>query len=216
MMGFGKQPDCRSFPELLAAYADGELDAAGRAHVEAWLTKHPEAQAIVEDQRYLSRRNRKLWKASGPIAPNEAAWAGVFGRVQDVLDAPITPASAAPSRRRFVRYTVAALATAVAIGVALYLNPSNPGPGLVTAPSPAPVEPLALATTSDIDIVSIDDRDTGALVVGRPPLTGTIVLAAVGDVDLKGIQKEPDGMVPKSKMNDAGAAPMIIAPMAGR
>jgi len=44
-MGFGHQPRRPEFPELLAAYADGELDATGRAAVEAWLTEPPEAAA---------------------------------------------------------------------------------------------------------------------------------------------------------------------------
>ena len=35
------------WPHLLAAYADGELDAAGRARVEAWLAAHPE---ICDDE----------------------------------------------------------------------------------------------------------------------------------------------------------------------
>jgi hypothetical protein len=48
-------------------------------------------------------------------------------------------------------------------------------------------------------------------------LLGAVVLASVGEVDLKGVQKDPnDGMMPKVQMTDAGNAPMIIAPLAGR
>jgi hypothetical protein len=216
MMGLGHDARDRSFPELLAAYADGELDPAGRARVEAWLADHPDARDALTGQQRLSRHNRKLWKASAPLSPSEGSWARVFGRVQDVLDAPVRPARSAPPRsRRWLRRAVAVLSTAAAAAVALYLT--NPGPAPVTLPGPPPaVEPLAAATDADIDIISLDDRDAAALVVGKPPLSGTVVLAAHGDVTLKGLQKADDGMLPKAPMNDPGAAPMIIAPLAGR
>jgi hypothetical protein len=215
-MGSGNDAYDRSFPELLAAYADGELDAAGRAHVEAWLAEHPDAQTTLAVQFRLSRQNRKLWKASAPLAPSEGNWARVFGRVQDVLDSPVRPAQPRPNRRR-LRYVAAALATAAALVAALYLTAPKPVPGPDNvAPPRAADDALALAGESDISIISIDDRDVGALVVGKSPLSGPVVLAAIGDVDLKGIQKAEDGMLPTAKMNEAGLAPMIVAPIAGR
>src|SRR5262249_6492057 len=108
-------------------------------------------------------------------------------------------------------------ATAAALVAALYLAApkSVPGPDSVVPPRVAE-DALALASESDISIISIDDRDIGALVVGKSPLSGPVVLAAIGDVDLKGIQKAEDGMLPTAKMNEAGLAPMIVAPIAGR
>jgi anti-sigma factor RsiW len=216
MMGPGNDACDRSFPELLAAYADGELDAADRARVEAWLEEHPEARGALEGQMRLSRRNRKLWKVISPLAPSEGNWARVFGRVQDVLDSPIRPAPPRPARRR-LPYIAAAIATAAALMLAIYLQPPASGPQAdVSADNGTDVEVLALADDADVDIVSIDDRDSAALVIGQPPLAGTVVLAAVGDVELKGVQKADDGMMPKVQMTDAGYAPMIIAPLAGR
>ena len=49
-------------PEWLAAYVDGELDAASRKEVESWLTDHPEATQELEAQRRLAR----LCQASSP------------------------------------------------------------------------------------------------------------------------------------------------------
>jgi hypothetical protein len=215
MMGFGKAAHALTFPELLAAYADGELDTAGRARVEAWLADHPDARADLQSQIHLSRRNRKLWKVSAPLAPSEGSWARVFGRVQDVLDAPVRPA-AAPPRRPF-RHLAAVLTTAAAVAFAVYaLAPDRAHRPVATTDPPAEVEPLALAVATDVDILSIDDRDATALVVGQVPLSGTVVLAAVGDVELRGIQKAEDGMLPRVQMTDAGNAPMIVAPLAGR
>src|SRR4051794_27452677 len=98
MMGFGRHyRDC-PFPELLAAYADGELDAAGRARVEAWLAEHPQARAELETQRRLSGRNRKLWHASAGPAPSEASWSRLFHRVHGAVHDPARPAEP-PARR---------------------------------------------------------------------------------------------------------------------
>src|SRR5262249_58779212 len=85
MTWFSDRHRVRPFPELLAAYADGELDAAGRARVEAWLAEHPEARAELENQRKLSRSNSKLWHASGPQSPGERSWSRLFRRVHMAL-----------------------------------------------------------------------------------------------------------------------------------
>jgi hypothetical protein len=68
--------------ELLAAYADGELDhrpqlADRRRQIEAWLAQHPEA-GEVEAQMELSQ----LWKVTTPSEPLPATWARVWARVE--------------------------------------------------------------------------------------------------------------------------------------
>ncbi len=212
MMGFGKRHD-RPFPELLAAYADGELDAAARTRVEKWLAAHPAALTALETQRRLSPRNRRFWRAIAAPNPVEANWARVFGRVQDALDAPSRPARVT-SRRWRARYVVPAISAAAA--VLLYLALPNGGPAPIISPPAPPVQPFAMATDRDIDIISMDNRDAGTVVIGQRPLSGAVVLAAVGDVELKNVQKDTDGMMPKVQMNDGTNAPMIIAPIAGR
>jgi hypothetical protein len=206
----------RSYPELLAAYADGELNPTDRAAVESWLADHPTAFQLLEAQLRLSRTNRRLWHAASCPSPGEGGWARVFGRVQDVLDSPPSPAAAPPVRRRRWRILLSTMSTAAAAAIALYLSM----PGRVPGPSSTNVEntgeALVLATAADVDIISMDDRDTANLVVGIPPLTGNVVLAAADDVKLKNVQKDADGMMPKVQMNETGLAPMIIAPIAGR
>jgi anti-sigma factor RsiW len=206
----------RRFPELLAAYADGELDEVRRAEVEAWLSAHPSAHQLLESQLRLSRHNRRLWQAAAPAAPGECGWAEVFGRVQDVLDSPAAPAASAPSRPRRWRLLASALSTAAAATIALYLGTSGGDSGPAVVADGSSIEPLIIASAADVDVISMDDRDAANLVVGIPPLTGKVVLAAADDVKLKNVQKDADGMMPKVQMNDAGLAPMIIAPIAGR
>ncbi|HEX4591620.1 MAG TPA: zf-HC2 domain-containing protein [Gemmataceae bacterium] len=217
MMGFWKRPDYRTFPELLAAYADGELPPAACARVEAWLAANPAARERLETQIRLSRHNRVLWRAAAARSPSEENWARLFGQLQDILDAP-TPAAVAPAKRRLPwKIMIPSFATAAAAVLALYV--ARPGVGPLQGPGPGRMttgESFAVATAADVDIISLDDRDVGTIVVGVPPLSGTVVLAAVGDVELKRAEKGDNGMMPKVRMNDAGLAPMIIAPIAGR
>ncbi len=60
--------------ELLAAYADGELDADGRAAVERWLADHPDELDDLQAQREFSPANRPLWGRALPPEPSEAVW----------------------------------------------------------------------------------------------------------------------------------------------
>jgi len=211
MMGFGHNHRDR-FQEQLAAYADGELDAAGRARVEAWLAEHPEARVELEALRRLSRRNQKLWVASSGPTPSEASWARLFTRVQHALARPgADPVAAPPPARRPRRLgLMVSLAAAAAVAVAVFVPPPP------TPVGPADEEAYAVASDDDVEIVSIQDADAQLLVVGLPPLPGPIVLASANDVTLDKVEQDSDGMKPKILMEPGPVAPMIIAPMAGR
>jgi anti-sigma factor RsiW len=203
----------RPFPELLAAYVDGELDPAGRARVEAWLADHPAALAKLEAQHKLSRRNRRLWQASTAPAPSEASWSRLYSRMQKALAAPPRPvgAPAAAQRPRGFRIlAVVSTAAAALLAVAL-IRPDLPPSTPTSLPAD---EAWAVASDDDIEIVGIQDSDTDRLVVGRPPLTGPIVLASVSDVVFDKVAPDTDGMMPQ--MPPPGASvPMIVAPIAG-
>jgi len=212
MTGFSDRYRDRPFPELLAAYADGELDAAGRARVEAWLADHPEARAELDNQRKLSRTNSKLWQSSAPPSPGERSWSRLFVRVHTAIaNRPATPE---PTRNTRFRFGAAALAAAAAVLFAIGLfRPGEPAP---VDPSPIGDEAvLVMADPADVDIQSIQDTDTELLVIGQPPLIGQVVLAAAGDIHLEKVQKDTDGMMP-SPMVAGANVPMLCVPMAGR
>src|SRR5947199_9164645 len=82
MMPSPRDPDGPR-PELLAAYADGELDPETRARVERWLAEHPEARDQLRAQRDLSPENWHLWQNAEPPAPSEDTWAAVRQSVED-------------------------------------------------------------------------------------------------------------------------------------
>jgi hypothetical protein len=203
----------RPFPELLAAYADGELDAAGRARVEAWLADHPEARVELENQRTLSRTNSELWQSIAPASPGERRWSRLFNRVHTALrNRPATPEPTL--RSPGFRYGAAILATAAAALFAIGLfRPGEQAP-VISSPN-VDETALVMADANDIDIQSIQDADTELLVVGLPPLTGQLVLASAGEIQLEKVAKDTDGMMP-APMAGGPNVPMLCVPMAGR
>jgi hypothetical protein len=193
-------------PELLAAYLDGELDAATRAEVEAWLAAHPDAAAEVEGQRRVLR----LWRATPPPEPTQARWTTVFLRIEAAV-------AGLPYRGRrgwralfwAAGVTAAAVAAAVA-GSWMLHRPQTP------TPAPAVVNeedsPLLLVAADDVDIISMDGDDEDRLIVGAPPVSGPIVLASNGDIALEPIDQDQDGMQ-GVKMKEGLAGPMLVVPL---
>lgn len=89
--------------ETLHAYVDGELDAAGRLKVEAWLPAHPDRAADVDRWR---RQNAALKTLYDPIATEP---------VPPRLDPHRIAAATAPARWDWTRLAAAAV---VLVGIA--------------------------------------------------------------------------------------------------
>ncbi|HYV37817.1 MAG TPA: hypothetical protein VE988_19180, partial [Gemmataceae bacterium] len=68
-------------PELLAAFADGELDQrnALRRNIEDWLAAHPDAANELEAQLELTR----LLGATTPAEPSPHTWADMWARINN-------------------------------------------------------------------------------------------------------------------------------------
>jgi hypothetical protein len=213
MMGFRRnRSPARPFPELLAAYADGELDAAGLAVVEAWLADHPEARADLDAQRALSRNNAPFWHQSRPAAPSEKSWSRLLNRVHLAVRNRSAAPLASPRRTLTFPSVAALVATAAAALLAVGLirpidDPSAPPPSADAEP------PWPVAAAWEIDIQGIQEADTDLLVVGRPPLTGPVVLASAGEVHLDSVAKDTDGMMPPP-MAPGPNSPMLVVPVA--
>jgi hypothetical protein len=167
-------------PEQLAAYADGELEDGPlvplRQRVERWLADHPEAAAEVEELRRLDR----LWQEHAPAEPGEADWAPVLAALEQ---APLRPPRWPNRGGRRPYYLAAAVLAATAAALLLALSLPRPLPPDV-GPPPEEVEPFPVATAEEVEITSIDGADTRALVVGVPPVTEPLLLAAAGEVTL--------------------------------
>jgi anti-sigma factor RsiW len=186
--------------EELTAYADGELPAGDRAEVEAWLAKHPEDRAEVQAQRQLVA----WWQRQVPSEPEPARWKRVLQRIWAEVQSP----PRGHRRARAWLWGLAGLASAAALLLAVLLAriPDNG-----SRPSASRPQPLPLVSAQEVEILSMDDADRAALIVGEPPVTGPLVVVAAGDVVLDNVQPHDDGMVPR--FDEAGPhVPMLWPP----
>ncbi len=203
-------------PEQLAAYADGELDAAAREWVEAWLADHSEAAGEVEAIQRLAR----LFPAAAPSPPRESAWHNVFQRICAGLPQPAHAVGDLTRRRRRWAWSLAVGAAAAVLlaltWLPLWRGRVTPDKTEQTPPDEQvrleePAEPYPVASGHDVEIVSIEDADLSGLVVGEPPVHGPLRLASADDVWLESVDPAPDGMVPYVRMGEP--SPMIVAPL---
>jgi hypothetical protein len=193
-------------PEWLAAYADGALDDATRARVEAWLAEHPEAAADVENQRRLVR----LFQAADPPAPSVADWDGLLARVEAGLRQ--APPPAWPRRVAGALGVLAALAAAAALVAFLSPRPPAPKPD---EPAARAEEPLPVVAADEVWIESMDDADRDALVVGEPPVRGPMALLERDEVQVNHLDADERGRRPSVHYTEEGPGnPMIVMPPA--
>jgi anti-sigma factor RsiW len=193
-------------PAWLAGHVDGELSPTERERVVAWLRGHPDAATDVEGQRRLAR----LWEESAAQLPDEASWAHVLARVEAGLAT--RPAPAEPKRRRaWVAGLLGMTAlAAAAVLLAVLLRPS-PGPVLV-APAPDAEEPWPVVSVEDVRIVSMDDADREALVIGNPPVTDPLVLLGKDEVKVSRLEPDERSRVPQVETEDSSDFLMIVMP----
>jgi anti-sigma factor RsiW len=199
-------------PELLAAYADGELGPRDRARVERWLADRPEARETLDEQESLSPKNVEFWQAVSPPEPSRRQWAaalrGIHGR------------SRIPATRRWLPWvgSLALAATATAATVFFALPPANlPAPSVPAAAPPLAGpddEPYAMASADEVQIISLPEEAAHLLVVGEHPLRGqAVVLAKADEIEFLGIGTDLAGRFPELPTELApDDAPMIWAP----
>ncbi len=184
-------------PELLAAYADGELSGELGAEVEAWLADHPEAADDVTEQRRLAR----LCKTYSAADPAEAKWDAVLARIEAAL--PV--ARARPSGWRRLAWIAGSLAVAASLMLAVALLPwprafvvalfkDHPSP-VNDGPKDQPaVEPFPVMSAADVEITSMHDKDRSALIIGEPPVREPLALLLPGEVDVNHVTGDAEGM----------------------
>lgn len=182
---------------------DGRLDALAHRRIELWLAAHPEVGAAVEEHRQVLQACREA-----PIPePTAAQWAAAL----DGVAARLAQTREALPPRRLPRWSTA-LAAAAAAMFLLAL------PGDLGLRLPAPVSlvrevtPIPVASAEDVEIVSIDAADLKALLVGHPPLRGSLELAAGGDVQIHYAEPADNSWVPAMEEVE-GATPILIMPM---
>lgn len=108
-------------PELLAAYADGELDSENRVTVEQWLHDHPAAIDDLTVQRELSPLNVAFWERAAPPEPSAKAFAAVLANVSAALIPPVTSVPLRKDRRWVAAWVIGGLTAAAAAAVVGWL-----------------------------------------------------------------------------------------------
>jgi hypothetical protein len=207
------------WPDLLAAYADGELDPALRATVERWLGWHPAAMDAVIAQRQLSPENWPLWQQAEPPAPSEAQWNVVHQGIRAGIDSPPMPARPRHGGgRRVGMYFAGGVAAALAafvIADVVRLQSDPTRPFVVREPSvepPVDFTVLPMATDADVDIERVAGAGSGWLPVGDGLLLESLILAREDEVLLEEAEPHPAWPGGTPRMTTApGDAPMIFA-----
>ena len=223
-MTSGSQPELPgSWPVILAAYADGELDPSTHQAVERWLAAHPELGGDLPAQQQLAPANRALWTAATPPLPGTAAWDQVFAAIESAAtpEMPTTHVQERYSRRNRLDGLVASglvafLVLVIGLVIASGMFRSRSTPPL--PPGNREDEPLPdyailpIASEDDVDVQRTTGTADDWLPVGVLPLPNRIVLAEVGDIELEEASPSeawPDG---KPEMtHQPGDAPMIFA-----
>jgi len=191
-------------PELLAAFADGELDGRDdavelRARVEAWLDANPQAQSELAG----NQRLKSLLDRTAPPSPTSETWRGILDRIEN---RPIVPsARRAPS----AMWIFGAAAGAACLLWVILLA------GSFVKPSATPIEVFVVATDADVEIVHVEGDAIDGLVVGRLPLHGVLELADPGEVTVMSVTPaRRDNMMPTVHI-EGPRRPMIWAKLEG-
>jgi len=126
-------------PEILAAYADGELSPRDRDRVDQWLADHPEGRELLDEQESFGARNVEFWHAVRPPEPSRYQWENVLHAVRGRARVPVS--------RRWLPWvgSLAAAATATAATVLLALPSVNQPAARGPADPPAAIPQPAVA-----------------------------------------------------------------------
>jgi hypothetical protein len=154
---------------------------------------------------------RELFRAGAPTEPSEAEWSQTLDRIHRAVSRPqVTPVPAV-RRWRLGILVAASLAAAAGIALAVVVPSLRNGPG--DTEQRVDVE-YPVTDTADVEIISMDAADSGAIVVGDLPLRKPIVFMEPGDVALRSIERDAEGDFPDVHMHSEGEqSPMIWAPL---
>ena len=210
----GPDPENLTWQQLLAAYADGELDEMQRRQIERTLARSPDAASELTAQRRFSPDNQQLWQQVRMPEPTPAQWSAVWQNVENRVHPTVQPARSTRPRTPWLRRGLLALAlalpTTAAASVALVMSLSPSNRPAADQPAESDDAVFRLTQPDDVEINSIRYSDQASLVVGRPPLAEAMTLVSSADVTLDEIKPDRDGFLPQVQMGPDG--PMIFAP----
>jgi anti-sigma factor RsiW len=204
-------------PEMLAAYADGELSPRERARVEDWLAEHPEAAELLDAQESIGPGNVEMWQSVQPPTPSEAQWAEAYHGIESRA-----PFPARPSRTGWIgSLGLLAMAATVVFLVSTGDPPERPVAPEVARPVKASAgesdePPYAMAQADDVRILSLPEAAATLLLVGEHPLGNSLLtLARADEIEFHGVGSDLAGRFPEVPSDPSSTdAPMIWTPRA--
>jgi hypothetical protein len=205
MNGEWNQPGREPTPDELAAWADGELNAADASRVGGWLAEHPEAAHEADALRQLVR----LYRDHPAPEPAEPVWQSLFRSIEAGLGTMSAGSSRWSLRFRFLAGLVATAAALLGgVVLARMFWPVRP----VDPPAVAQVseddEPFPVALLSEVNIIRMDPQDADRIVMGVP-IMSTFDLVGTEDIEIVEVEPDPEeGRMPRVRRSAGG--PMII------
>lgn len=165
----------------ILAYADGELDPAGRREVEAKLADDPELAELLRDLEQTGPNNREWWGCASVPWPDESTWQ----RTRNEIAEQVLPRSKRPVGVR-VAWVAAALAACLMLGGTVWMMMPQGIDEHASAPTSsdplAEYEVLPIATEEDV-MVSVVRGGIDFASIGHP-IPGTISLAGGEDWEM--------------------------------
>jgi hypothetical protein len=204
--------------ELLAAFADGELDhrPALRCQVEKWLADHPSAAADVEAQRELAR----LLAMTAPSEPAPEVWADMWRRTTET---PLRQPRRWPTGALIAGLTAAAVAVMVLLPMTRQpsqisnqqpqVNPGEPEPPVIVADAlPERLQVFPVLRADEVEILQIAGADTDTVVIGHVPAAEPLMLLHVNEFQF---MSQNNGDDQTEIRTGSGAVPMAWSPLPG-
>jgi len=187
--------------EEIAGYVDGELSPAAQERLEAWLAE--DAGILREIGR--QEKIKDLYASTRPAEPTEAAWQAAASRSRRRMIVRVD------SVRRPALWTSrsAAIAAAAAVLIAALIIGPRPS-GQIRDDLPD----LQVLSSQEVEIISLADKDHGAIMIGQVPKLENMVAVKPADVQITSMTPAPDGRMPQIFVSkDQQAIPIIVAPL---
>lgn len=183
-------PD-RPTPAELAAWAEGELDAADAARVGAWLRDDPDAAPPC--------RLAALFREARPPEPSPDAWRDTLGRIKARARRPRWLAGL------WVALACSAAAVLLAVPLSRLTHRAGP-PAVALDPADDNDEPFSVASADEIDVVRVHPRDAGRILIGQ--WLEPFVIVSSDEVELVEAVPDDEGTTPELLRKPF---PMVIA-----
>jgi len=196
-------PEPARHREEIAGHVDGELSPAAQERLEAWIVQDPGILREIERQEKI----KDLYASTRAFEPTEAAWQAAASRSRRRTIVRVD------SVRRPALWTARSAAIAAAAAVLIAALVVGPRPdGQIRDDLPV----LQVLGPHEVEIISLDDRDHGAIMIGQAPKLENMVAVTPADVQITSAMAGPDGRKPQIFVpKDQQATPMIVAPLPG-